>query len=71
MQNTNRKEIQKVGLSKPWSATYGKIYKEKETIQPSPVALSARKMRPAHVPQTGFPILTNSRKAGNYRRKKD
>lgn len=48
-----------------------KIYKEKEKIQPSPVALSARKMRPAHVPQTGFPILTNSRKAGNYRHKKD
>ena len=38
-----------------------------QRMQNPPVALFAKKISPAQVPQTGFPILTNSRKAGNYK----
>lgn len=36
-----------------------------------PTALSAKNIRPAHVPQTGFPVLTNSRRAGNFKRENE
>jgi hypothetical protein len=34
------------------------------------MALFARKIRPAHVPHTGFPEPTNSLNAGNFRKNK-
>lgn len=37
----------------------------------TPTALLAKKISPAHVPQTGFPVLTNSRKAGNCKYNKN
>lgn len=68
---TDRKEIAKLVSISHEVQHMVKYTKRKRKIKPSPVALFAKKMRPAHVPHTGFPVLTNSRKAGNYRHKKD
>lgn len=43
----------------------------KERKEHPPTALFARKISPAQVPQTGFPSLTNSRRAGNWKGKGD
>lgn len=56
-----------------WKINKGLLHKSntdlvlrEQRMENPPVALFAKNISPAQVPQTGFPIVTNSRRAGNY-----
>lgn len=59
----NEKKIKTKIQYRARNSTWGQKGKERKN---SPVALSAKNISPAQVPQTGFPIFTNSRREGNW-----